>query len=79
MEPYDVGMRMVKAIPKGAYPLALVTLTLTGDNVTVLVPQVYQRMLQDPKKRAEIVDIFTEQLALFGKHPEDWNGKVRVL
>lgn len=78
MTPKQLGERMLSIVPENAYPMALLTITTDGVRLDLIVPQVYQKMLQDPAERKKITDFVEEQLAILGKHPEDWNGRVHL-
>lgn len=79
MTPQQLGAKMVGALPDVMYPLALLAIDLKGTRLELIIPHIYQRMLQDPRERETIIQFFREQLETMGKHPEDWNGRVRVI
>lgn len=78
MTPKELGEKMVSGLSEDTLPFALVGIRKDGRRVEVIVPQVWQRMIQDPREREHIVAAIREQLEIMGKHPEDWNGQVRL-
>lgn len=86
MTPKELGYKMVEGMSVGTpgdqgstiFPFALITLSLSGTRVDVVIPHIYHKMIQDPENRAKLVLAFKDELEIMGKHPEDWNGRVDI-
>jgi len=87
MTPQALGLKMIEGIPapepgqpkeKMLYPFALVCISLDGTQLELIVPHIYHRLLQDAPSMKSIIDSITEEFRIMGKHPEDWNGRIRV-